>query len=244
MPVPTLRDLSQAAQARVRKPRTRGRFAPIDAARRQLGLLETADPRGQAHISWLVDLPTGRIEDSRFLAFGTLASHAVADAFTETVRGRTVAEAALVTEEQIEALLRDDPVSPAFAGFGLEPLGFLRDLQERAVALAPALVLFPKPAEVQAYARKRKQDWDARDQAWLPLSLLAKIGRVDATAGLVLKDLAPGATLAIEGLHDDFRVVARFSGVAAETAPTLAQAIQDRLRATLHPAILVEVAHD
>ena len=95
--------MSAAAMARLRKPRTRGVFAPLDAARRQLGLLAVSDAQGQARIFWLIDLPSATIADARFLAFGQLSSHPIADAFTETVRGRTVADAGRVSAEQIEA---------------------------------------------------------------------------------------------------------------------------------------------
>src|SRR5689334_9562559 len=105
--------LSRKAEARLRKPRTRGAFMPIDAARRQLGLLAVSDSLRQCRISWLIDLSTGTIEDARFLAFGSLASHALGDVFTECVRGRSVVDACLLTVEQIESLLRDDPVTPA-----------------------------------------------------------------------------------------------------------------------------------
>jgi NifU-like protein involved in Fe-S cluster formation len=85
-PSVTAAGLSQLATARLRTPRCRGAFAPIDAARRQLGLLAVSDDQGQARIFWLVDLATQVIEDARFLAFGSLASHPVADAFTELAR--------------------------------------------------------------------------------------------------------------------------------------------------------------
>ncbi len=242
IPAVRMEDLSQRARARVRAPRTRGRFAPIDGARRQLALLEVADADGQAAASWLVDLPTRTIADSRFLAFGSLASHAVADVFTESVRGRSVDDAAALGAEQLDALLRDDPQTPAFGRHGLAPLAFVRDLQERALAAVPGLSVLPPPPEDQRYQRKRKADWTAADQAWLPLSLLAKIGRVDAAARTALQALAPGATMEIEALNDDVRIVARIDGVDPAARATLALAVQDRLRTDLHPELRVEVA--
>ena len=135
--------LSAKAQARLRKPRTRGAFQPIDAARQQLGLLAVGDDQGQARIFWLVDFPTSTISDARFLAFGDLVSHPITDAFTELARGRTVKDACLLTAEQVESLLRDDPMTPAFGEQGLAPLAFLRVIQDRAEAELPNLVLLP-----------------------------------------------------------------------------------------------------
>ena len=233
--------MSAKAMARLRKPRTRGAFAPIDAARRQLGLLAVSDSTGQARIFWLVDLPTATIADSRFLAFGELASHPLADAFTESVRGRTVADACRLTAEQIEALLRDDPLTPAFAEQGLKPLGFLRELQDRAEALLPTLVLLPKPVERQVYQRKREADQSEADKAWFKISLLKKIARVDGVASRVLGErLHNDAKLSIEGLHDDFRIVVRLAGLAPEQVPTALQLILDALRTEVHPDLTVE----
>lgn len=232
--------LSTAAQDRLRKPRTRGAFLPVDAARRQLGLLSVADDAGQARIYWLVDLATGTVEDSRFLAFGALASHPLADAFCELARGRTVADACALSREQIESLLRDDPLTPAV------PEGaaaFIGDLQVRALAALPEVALLPKPVDAPSYVRKRRQDWDDADRAWLPLGLMQKMQRVQEAAGRVLAERFPARAVSAEitGLHDDFLVQVAFSGLAAEQIPTAARFLEDALHA-LHPALRLETA--
>jgi NifU-like protein involved in Fe-S cluster formation len=226
--------LSQKATTRLRKPKTRGTFQPIDAARRQLGLLAVADGQGQARLFWLIDLGTQVIEDARFLAFGTLASHPLMDAFTEMVRGRTVADACALLADQVESLLRDDPLTPAC---NPADITFIHDLQQRALAELPSVQLLPKPVEKVSYQRKRKQDWTSLDEAWLPLSLLKKIGTVDS---LIQAALPPGASLSIDGLHDDFRIIATFAGLAPEQIPTLCQQLTDLLRGRIHPDIRVE----
>jgi NifU-like protein involved in Fe-S cluster formation len=224
--------------ARIRRPRTRGAFMPIDAARRQLGLLSVADSQGQCRIYWLVDLTTTIIEDSRFLAFGALESHAVADAFTESVRGRTVEDACRLTAEQVEAVLREDPITPAVTP---ERLAFLSEIQDAALAELPNLRLLPKPAEKVAYQRKRKADWTPEDEAWLPLSLLKKTATVeDVVAPLVRERLGAAAKHSIEGLHDDLRVVIAFSGVPDEQLPTIGKLLEDVLRGRVHSQMRVE----
>lgn len=228
--------LSAKALGRLKKPRTRGAFAPIDAARRQLGLLAVSDPQGQARLYWLVDLATQVIEDSRFLAFGSLASHPLMDAFSELVRGRTVADACALTLEQVDSLLRDDPLTPSC---DLGAATFLSQLQDLALAALPTIRLLPKPEEKVSYQRKRKQDWTAADETWLPLSLLKKIGKVDAVISEVLPTLSPGATAAIEGLHDDFHVIVTITGMAAEQLPTVCQMLTDAVRGRLHTGISV-----
>jgi NifU-like protein involved in Fe-S cluster formation len=235
--------LSAKAQARLRKPRTRGAFQPIDAARQQLGLLAVGDDQGQARIFWLVDLPSATISDARFLAFGDLASHPITDAFTELARGRTVKDACLLTAEQVESLLRDDPMTPAFGELGLAPLAFLRVIQDRAEAELPNLVLLPKPVEKKSYQRKRQADWSPADEAWFKLSLLKKIAAVDKITANVLRErLNAEAKLSIEGLHDDFRIVVKLLGLSPEQNPTAIQLIQDALKTQIHPDISVEEA--
>jgi NifU-like protein involved in Fe-S cluster formation len=230
--------LSRKAQARLRKPRTRGAFLPIDAARRQLGLLSVADSLGQCRLSWLVDLGTQVIEDSRFLAFGALASHPLADVFTESVRGRTVADACRLTVEQIESLLRDDPLTPA-----VDPAetAFIPELQRLAEAELPRVTLLPRPVETPKYERKREADWSEADRAWLKgLSYLKRIAKVDQVARRVLTERAPEARWTIDGLHDDFRVALSVSGASEEQLPTIAKLLEDALRTELHPALVIE----
>jgi NifU-like protein involved in Fe-S cluster formation len=238
MPTATEPILTRAAETRLRAPRTRGAFRPIDAARRQLGLLQAADGDGQAAISWLVDLTTGRIEDARFLAFGSRWSHPIADAFTQLAKGQLVSEACAIRPATVEAMLRDVPAVPACAD---AELTFIPDLQRRALAVLPLVKLLPKPAEKLVYQRKRKQDWTEADGKWLPLSLLKKISAADAAVKRVLADKAPTASHRIEGLHDDFRVVVIVTGVAAEEKQTLALFLTSAL-AAIHPSLSAELS--
>ena len=228
--------LSAKAQERLRKPRTRGAFQPVDAARRQLGLLAVSDAQGQGRLFWLVDLTTQVIEDARFLAFGSLASHPLLDALTELVRGRTVADACRLTFEQVDSLLRNDPLTPSCDPADGE---FLADLLTRAEAALPEVKLLPKPVEKIVYQRKRQADWTPADQTWLPLSLLKKIGKVDGIVRRALADLGSSAEASVEGLHDDFRIVIKFTGIAPEQVPTLVTKLTESVH-SLHPQLSVE----
>jgi NifU-like protein involved in Fe-S cluster formation len=236
----SLSAFSQKARARLRKPRTRGAFQPIDAARQQLGLLTVGDDQGQVRVFWLIDLTSNTIADARFLAFGDLASHPIGDAFTELARGRTVANACQLTAEQVDSVLRDDPLTPAFGERGLIPYEFLSVIQSRAEAILPTIKLLPKPVEKKSYQRKRQLDWTPADEAWFKLSLLKKIAAVDKIAMALLRErLHAEAKISIEGLHDDFRIVVKLTGLQNEQIPTALQLIQDKLKADLHPDIIV-----
>jgi NifU-like protein involved in Fe-S cluster formation len=230
--------LTRTAQARLRAPRTRGAFRPIDAARRQLGLLHVSDGDGQAAISWLIDLDAQRVADARFLAYGSSWSHPAADAFTQLARGMTVVEACAIRPSTVEAMLRDEPGTPACPE---SALSFIPDLQARALAVLPLVKLLPKPAEKQVYQRKRQQDWSDADKTWLPLSLLKKAKVVEPIVGRVLSEAAPQATYKVMGIHDDLRIAVTISGIPTESYATLEQILRDALR-SLHPAISVELS--
>lgn len=236
--------LQPAVLARVKKPRTRGVFIPLDAARRQLGLLAVSDSTGQGRIYWLVDLATTVIEDARFLAFGDLTSHAILDAFTGLVRGRTVADACMLNAAQVESLLRGDDGGPAFGDDELKPLAFLRELQDLAEAELPRLKLLPKPVDAPVYARKRKDDWTSEDERWLPLNLLKKSALVEEVLAEVMSERVErtGVRWLVRYINDDFRVLIRFDGLDAEQVPTLCQFIQDALRGRIHSHLTVEAA--
>lgn len=238
VPVPSSPPLTRAAEARLRAPRTRGAFRPIDAARRQLGLLQVADGGGQAAVSWLIDLDQSRVTDARFLAFGSRWSHPIADAFTQLARGMTVAEACAIRPATVEAMLRDEPGVVACPE---SELAFIPDLQQRALAALPAVKLLPKPVEKQVYQRKRQQDWSEADKRWLPLSLLKKIKAVDDTVKRVLADKAPAASHRIEGLHDDFRVVCLVSGISESEKQTLGLFVNSALKA-IHQDLTAELS--
>jgi hypothetical protein len=88
--------------------------------------------------------------------------------------------------------------------------------------------------------RKRRQDWDDADRAWLPLGLMQKMAKVQEVCARVLPERFPGlaVTAEITGLHDDFRIELKLAGLAAEQAPTAARFLEDALHA-LHPGLRV-----
>jgi len=232
--------LSALAERRLRKPRSRGIFLPVDAARRELALLSVADGLGQARLYWLVEPASTTIRDARFLAFGSRGSHVLCDVLCELAVGRTVADACRLSVEQVDALLRDDPLTPAVPA---DDLLFIPQLQALAEAEVPHLVVLPKPLESAVIPAKRKEDWNAQDTACIPLSLLKKIGKADELIGRTLAKYFAGAapTYRIEKLNDYFRLQLKILSLAAEQIPTVSQLLQDALRSELHPQLEVEI---
>jgi NifU-like protein involved in Fe-S cluster formation len=235
--------LSQRAVARLRAPHQRGVFTLLDAGHRQHLLWSGADRTGQCRLYWLIQPQDQVIANARFLAFGSLASHPIADVFSEQVIGRTVQQAHDLRAEQIEALLRDDPLTPAFADQGLAPLAFLEELQARAVAEVGALVVPPRPQERAQYVRKPASAWTDEDRAWLPLPYLRKIAAVETLAARVVGErqaLTAASRVTVTRLNEDFHIGLALTGVPEDQVPTLSGFIQDALRSHLHSALTVE----
>lgn len=242
---------SDKAREALRTPKRRGRFRELDAARAQQALLVACDLLGQGRITWLIELPSQRVADTRFLGFGDLASHPVLEAWCTLSRGLDLEEALTLAPATVEAWLRDIPDRPAFGDAGLEPLGFLATLQAATRAQLPQLRILPRPVEVERYVRKREQDWDAQDRNWLPVSLMKKIMQVQQAGETALRTrLGRTVPWSIDGLHDDFQVVIGFpkpsggDALPAEQRPTVTAFIQEACQASLHPSIRVtEASH-
>ena len=232
---------SELAWLRLQQPPRRGSFRPLDAARRQLGLLSVADDLGQARISWLIDVEQQRVEEARFLAFGALTSHPLADAFCQRALGLSISEICALDPAACEIDLRDDPAQPTFGDEDAKRVAFIADLQERIAAAAPHIKVLPKPVEVERYQRKREQEWDERDRAWLPLSLMKKLMQVQKVGDAILHErTGREITWSVEGLHDDFQIKASFGEQAADQTATLIAFLQEGLQERIHPQITVE----
>ncbi|TVR14144.1 MAG: hypothetical protein EA401_05115 [Planctomycetota bacterium] len=237
----TLATWSEQAWQRLQLPPQRGSFRPLDAARRQLGLVATADDMGQCRITWLIDVEQQVVEDARFLAFGALSSHPLADAFCQRAKGQSIDAICSLDPLNCEADLRDTPETPAFGEDPTLLVAFIRDLQQRIAALAPTVTVLPKPVEVERYQRKREQEWDDQDRAWLPLSLMKKLMQVQKVGDAILLERSNRPiTWSVEGLHDDFLIKASFTDVSSDETPTLIAFLQEGLQERIHPQISVE----
>ena len=103
--------------------------------------------------------------------------------------------------------------------------------------------ILPKPVEVERYTRKREQEWDEHDKAWLPLSLMKKFMKAQQVGSKVLQERT-GREIdwSVEGLHDDFQVMAKFNDVSAEEIPRSWEFLASELQNRIHPQIVVEEA--
>lgn len=245
LPPLTMKDLSNASQKRLRNPKRRGAFRPIDGARAQQALCSAADEGGQARVYTLIDVDQHTIADARFIAFGSLASHAIADQLCDQIRGLPVSEALSITGSRVEQQLRDSSETEAFPN-ALAYVAFVDDILAQIGDAQDSLVVLKKPVEVERYQRKREQDWDDKDQAWLPLSLLKKIGAVQKNITATINERLGGKTFAwsVEGLHDDFKIVMKVGGIDADEIETFLQFARSGLRAAFHPQLDLELAYD
>ncbi len=239
MTINALRPLNETMRQRLEQPLRRGAFRPLDAARQQLGLLTVADTAGQARIYWLVNLDSNIIEDARFIAFGSLLSHPICDAFMELAREHKLEEVCQLSIDDIATVLDCDSADIK------DEAAFIFEMQTLALAERPNLKLLPKPVEIERYQRKRDQDWDEHDKQWLPLSLLKKIAMVNKVLAPVIADRIgrPSLEWSVEALNDDFQLTISWTDndneLHEDEKPTLARFCESAVQEHIHPAITV-----
>jgi len=106
---------SKEVQRRMNNPIHRGSFTDKDAKERQCKLIVAdygdASCGDSIQLFWLVEEKTTLIKDARFLSFGCGTAIASADAMAELTIGKTVDEAAKVTNLDVEKYLRATKIS-------------------------------------------------------------------------------------------------------------------------------------
>jgi NifU-like protein len=108
---------SKKVSERMNNPRYMGELSPAEAAALG-GELVVADQGAEAcgdevRLFWVVDPDTHIIKAARFKSFGCGTAIASSDIMAEMCVGKTVEEARLITNIEVEQALRDDPNTPA-----------------------------------------------------------------------------------------------------------------------------------
>lgn len=128
---------SKKVQDHMNNPRHRGSFTDKDAqatgAKLVIADYGDASCGDSVQLFWLVD-KNNIIKDAKFLSFGCGTAIASADAMAALTIGKTVDEAAKVTNIDVEHFLRDDPGTPAFPGQKMHCSVMAYDVIKRAVA--------------------------------------------------------------------------------------------------------------
>ncbi len=108
---------SEKVQERMNNPVAMGELNQADADAKGGRLIVAdfgAESCGDAvRLFWIVDEKTDMILDSKFKSFGCGTAIASSDAMAELCMGKTVDEAILITNTEVEAFLRDDDGTPA-----------------------------------------------------------------------------------------------------------------------------------
>jgi NifU-like protein len=129
---------SQKVHDHMNNPRHRGSFTDKDASAQGLKLIVAdygdASCGDSIQLFWLVDEKTNIIRDAKFLSFGCGTAIASADMMVELTIGRTVDEAAKITNLDVERSLRDKPETPAFPGQKMHCSVMAYDVIKRAIA--------------------------------------------------------------------------------------------------------------
>lgn len=129
---------SKKVQERMNNPLHRGSFTQKDADEHGLELIVAdygdASCGDSVQIFWLIDKQTGVIKDARFLSFGCGTAIASSDMMAGLTIGKTVDEAAKITNIDVEKALRDNPNIPAVPGQKMHCSVMAYDVIKRAVA--------------------------------------------------------------------------------------------------------------
>ena len=129
---------SNKVKERMNNPQHRGTFSEEEANSKNLRLIEAeygdAGCGDSIELYWLVDEATNTIKDAKFLSFGCGTAIASADAMVELTIGKSVEEAAAITNLDVEKALRDEPDKPAFPGQKMHCSVMAYDVIKRAVA--------------------------------------------------------------------------------------------------------------
>jgi len=130
---------SKKVAARMDNPVNRGELTEEDA-RKLGGRLVVADHGAEScgdavRLYWVVDDKTGVIKAARFKSFGCGTAIASSDMMADLCVGRTVAEAAKITNIDVERALRDEPGTPAVPPQKMHCSVMAYDVIKKAVAL-------------------------------------------------------------------------------------------------------------
>ncbi len=130
---------SKKVAARMDNPVNRGELTEADA-RKLGGRLVVADHGAEScgdavRLYWVVDDKTSVIKAARFKSFGCGTAIASSDMMADLCVGRTVAEAAKITNIDVERSLRDEPGTPAVPPQKMHCSVMAYDVIKKAVAL-------------------------------------------------------------------------------------------------------------
>ena len=130
---------SKKVAARMDNPVNRGELTEADA-RKLGGRLVVADHGAEScgdavRLYWVVDDKTSVIKAARFKSFGCGTAIASSDMMADLCVGRTVAEAAKITNIDVERALRDEPGTPAVPQQKMHCSVMAYDVIKKAVAL-------------------------------------------------------------------------------------------------------------
>ena len=130
---------SKKVAARMDNPANRGELTEADAHKLG-GRLVVADHGAEScgdavRLYWVVDDKTSVIKAARFKSFGCGTAIASSDMMADLCVGRTVAEAAKITNIDVERSLRDEPGTPAVPPQKMHCSVMAYDVIKKAVAL-------------------------------------------------------------------------------------------------------------
>lgn len=188
---------SKKVAARMDNPTNRGELTHEDAARLG-GELVVADHGAEScgdavRLYWVVDPKTKIIKAARFKSFGCGTAIASSDMMAELCVGRTVDEAAKITNIDVERALRDDPKTPAVPPQKMHCSVMAYDVIKKAVAQYKGVDLSALETETIVCECGRVSLGTIQDAIRLnDLKTVADITRYTKAGGFCKSCVAPG----------------------------------------------------
>ena len=235
------RKFSQKIETLAANPKHRGAFFTEDASTKDLALA-TAKFK-DIKVYWLIDPQTDLIYDAKFFSYGGPASVALGEMLCTLARGMKMDSATAFTIPQLEALLRDDALTPASAAPADEIFASLPPLMNAvkeayAPAKALALATLAMKAKTETNGSPRRSAFEAlteADKSWLAKPKEEQLAAIES---IIDKDIRPGLNmdggdLHIRDLEEGERLLIKWQGAcggcASSTGATLSY-IEDSLR--------------
>ncbi|MBI4667010.1 MAG: NifU family protein [Nitrospinae bacterium] len=228
-------------------PYRRGAFFEDDAKPLGRALLEGRSR--DVKLFWIVDPFTEVITGARFFAYGGMESNAVAEVLCSLAEKKTMSEALELTGEDVDLILRDNPVISS-APENRRELFILADELVRSMgqswpmAKAQALAALEAGNKKGTAAKDLKELVAEAETRWMGLSRDEQIDQIEAALDGEIRDYLhnEGGDIIVRDVKDGREVIVEWQGVcghcASSTGMTLA-IIEDNLRSRIYPGLTI-----
>lgn len=225
-------------------PQNRGAYFEDEAKAKGCVLLEAKARDIKLYL--LIDPDGEVVKGSKFFAYGGVESNAIAGKLCDLVKGETLSRVLTLSGEDVEVMLRDEPVVSAVPearrdSFIVvdELIRAIRDEWPKAFARAEAAGFINRGGNGGP-----QYDPSAVEREWLALSKDEQLRRIEGALDGEIRDYlqSEGGDMIVRDIEDGRRIIVEYAGAcqtcASSTGMTL-NIIEDNLRAKLYDGLSV-----